>query len=145
MITCPWCGTHYLAFQSNCSNCGGALPVGVEKSAPSPTLSENSDEPSRPISTDLSFRMTVQDVFTIRDRGTVVTGQIESGTLTVGEEITIQRPNYAKKTVVTAIEMFRKQLQQTKAGDNVGLLLRDIGKQDIKRGDVLLRSDSEFS
>ena len=65
--------------------------------------------------------------------------------LKVGEAISIQRQNYAKRAVVTAIEMFRKQLQQAKAGDNVGLLLRDIGKQDIKRGDVLLRSDSEFS
>ena len=145
MVTCPWCGTNYLTFQSNCNNCGGALPVAAEKIALSPTLSENIAESPLSISTNLSFRMTVQDVFTIRNRGTVVTGQIESGTLHVGEEISIQRTNYAKKAVVTAIEMFRKQLQQAKAGDNVGLLLRDIGQQDVKRGDLLLKSDSELS
>jgi elongation factor Tu len=97
------------------------------------------------MSTDPSFRMTVEDVFSIRDRGTVVTGKIESGTLHAGDEISIQRQGYAKKAVVTAIEMFRKQLQQAKAGDNVGLLLRDIGKQDVQRGDVLVGSGSEFS
>ena len=97
------------------------------------------------MSTDPTFRMTVQDVFTIRDRGTVVTGQIESGTLNAGDEISIQRQGSAKKAVVTGIEAFRKRLQQAQVGDNVGLLLRDIGKQDIQRGDVLVGSDSEFS
>jgi elongation factor Tu len=97
------------------------------------------------MSTDPSFRMTVQDVFSIRNRGTVVTGQIESGSLNAGDEISIQRQGYAKKAVVTAIEALRKQLQHAQSGDNVGLLLRDIGKQDIQRGDVLLGSDSEFS
>ncbi len=86
--------------------------------------------------------MTVQDVFMIRGRGTVVTGRIESGTINVGDAINIQRQDGVTKTVVTAIEMFRKQLRQAQAGDNVGLLLRDLGKQDIKPGDVLLRSDS---
>jgi elongation factor Tu len=97
------------------------------------------------MSTDPTFRMTVEDVFTIRDRGTVITGRIESGMLKAGDEISIQRQGSAKRTVVTGIEMFRVQLQQAKAGDNVGLLLRDIGKQDIQRGDVLVGSDSEFS
>ncbi|MGC1378480.1 MAG: EF-Tu/IF-2/RF-3 family GTPase [Anaerolineales bacterium] len=98
------------------------------------------------MSTDPSFRMTVQDVFSIRDRGTVVTGQIESGALKVGDEISIQRQGSAKKAVVTAIEAFRKQIQQAQAGDTVGLLLRDVGKQDIQHGDVLVGSDdSEFS
>jgi elongation factor Tu len=97
------------------------------------------------MSTDPNFRMTVQDVFTIRDRGTVVTGQIESGTLNTGDTISIQRSGSTKKAVVTGIEMFRKQLRQAQAGDNVGLLLRDIGKQDIQHGDILVGSDSEFS
>jgi elongation factor Tu len=94
---------------------------------------------------DPFFRMTVQDVFSIRGRGTVVTGQIERGTLNVGDEIHIQHQGSAKKTVVTAIEAFRKQLDQAQAGDNIGVLLRDVTKQDIQRGDVLVGSDSEFS
>jgi elongation factor Tu len=96
------------------------------------------------MSTDPLFHMTVQDVFSIRDRGTVVTGKIESGTLNAGDEIFIQRQGYSKKAVVTGIEAFRKQIQQARTGDNVGLLLRDIGKEDVQRGDVLVGSDSEF-
>ena len=94
---------------------------------------------------DPSFRLTVKDVFTIKGRGTVVTGQIESGTLNVGDEIQIQRQGSSKKVVVTGIEAFRKQLNQAQMGDNVGVLLRDIGRQDIQSGDILTGSDSEFS
>lgn len=97
------------------------------------------------MSTDPTFRMTVEDVFSIRDRGTVVTGRIESGMLNAGDEILIQRQGSSRKTNVTGIEAFRKQLQQAQAGDNVGLLLRDIQKQDIQRGDILVASDSDFS
>ena len=97
------------------------------------------------MATDPLFRMTVQDVFSIRGRGTVVTGQIESGTLTVGDEISFRRSDSLKKTVVSGIEAFRKQLQQARAGDNVGLLLRDVDKPDIQRGDVLVGSDVDFS
>ena len=97
------------------------------------------------MATDPLFRMTVEDVFSIRGRGTVVTGQIESGTLTVGDEISFCREGVFKKTVVTGIEAFRKQLKQAKAGDNVGVLLRDITKPDIQRGDVLTGSDAEFT
>jgi elongation factor Tu len=97
------------------------------------------------MATDPLFRMTVQDVFSIRGRGTVVTGQIESGTLKVGDEISFRRQGSFKKTMVTGIEAFRKQLQQAQAGDNVGVLLRDINKPDIQRGDVLVGSDAEFS
>jgi len=95
--------------------------------------------------TDPSFRMTIEDVFSIRGRGTVVTGQVESGTLKVGDEIQIQRQDSRKKAVVTGIEAFRKMLQQAQAGDNVGVLLRDINKQDVQHGDVLLGSDSDFT
>jgi elongation factor Tu len=97
------------------------------------------------MATDPLFRMTVQDVFSIRGRGTVVTGQIESGTLNVGDEISIQRQGSLKKAIVTGIEAFRKQLQQAQAGDNVGVLLRDINKPDIQPGDVLMGSDPEFN
>ena len=97
------------------------------------------------MATDPLFRMTVEDVFSIRGRGTVVTGQIESGTLTVGDEISFRREGVFKKTVVTGIEAFRKQLQQAKVGDNVGVLLRDIAKPDIQHGDVLTGSDMDFT
>lgn len=97
------------------------------------------------MTTDPLFRMTVSDVFTIRGRGIVVTGQVESGTVNVGDEISFERQGVFKKTAVTGIEMFRKQLKQAKAGDNVGLLLRDIDKPDIKQGDVLTGSGSQFS
>lgn len=97
------------------------------------------------MSTDPSFRLTVEDVFTIRGRGTVVTGRVESGTLNVGDQVYIKRQNSTKQTVVTGIEAFRKLLNQAQTGDTIGVLLRDISKQDIQRGDVLLGSDSEFS
>jgi elongation factor Tu len=96
------------------------------------------------MSADPFFRMTVEDVFAIRGRGTVVTGRIETGTLNVNDEIYIRRPNSSRKTVVTGIEAFRKQLNQAQAGENVGVLLRDITKQDVQHGDVLLGSDIEF-
>src|ERR1041384_370835 len=91
---------------------------------------------------DPSFRMTVADIFTIRGRGTVVTGRVESGTLNVGDEVQILRQGSSKTTVVTGIEAFRKQLKQAQTGDNVGVLLRDVGKQEVQRGDVLIGLDS---
>ena len=93
---------------------------------------------------DSFFRMTVEDVFSIKGRGTVVTGQIESGTLRVNDEIYIRRPTSSRRTTVTGIESFRKLLNQAQAGDNVGVLLRDVTKQDVQHGDVLLGSDMEF-
>ncbi len=98
------------------------------------------------MSADPSFRMTVEDVFSIRNRGTVVTGKIESGTLKAGDEVYIQRSGAtSSKTVVTAIEMFRKQLNEAGAGDNVGVLLRNIDKSGVQRGDVLMGSGYDFS
>ncbi len=88
---------------------------------------------------DAFFRMTVHDVFYIRGRGLVVTGQIEAGTLNLGDEINISRPGSASRAaVVTGIEMFRKQTSQAQAGDNVGVLLRGLEKQDVQPGDTLL-------
>lgn len=95
--------------------------------------------------TDPTFRMTVEDVFTIRGRGTIVTGQIESGTLNVGDEVQIVGPAVAGKTVVTSIETFRKQIHRAGPGDNVGLLLRNVGKDDVQRGDVLQGTEYDFT
>jgi len=95
------------------------------------------------MATDPLFRMTVKDVFRLAGRGTVVTGQIERGTLNVGDELSFQRDGLSKKTVVTGIEQFRKQLQQANAGDNVGVLLGNVEKSEIQPGDVLVGSDSD--
>jgi elongation factor Tu len=89
--------------------------------------------------------MTVEDVFMIRGRGTVVTGKVESGTLNVGDEISLRKAGAIRKVVVTGIEMFRKTLEQANLGDNVGLLLKDITKDDVQRGDELLGSETDFS
>ena len=95
--------------------------------------------------TDPSFRMTIEDVFVIRDRGAVVTGKIEQGVLKVGDEINIKRQDSFKKAFVTGIESFRKQKDEARAGEAVGVLMRGISKEDVQRGDVLTGSDSEFS
>ena len=88
--------------------------------------------------TEKPFLMPVEDVFSITGRGTVATGRIETGIIKVGEEVQIiGLGDGAKKSVVTGVEMFRKLLDQDEAGDNVGLLLRGIDKEDIKRGMVI--------
>ncbi len=98
------------------------------------------------MSTDSAFRMTVEDIFTIKGRGTVVTGKVEAGTLKVGDEVQITGALGPKKKVVVAgVEMFRKKLNQVKAGDSVGVLLRDATSNDIERGDVLTGSAPYFS
>jgi elongation factor Tu len=95
--------------------------------------------------TDPFFRMTVDDVFSIKGRGTVVTGKVESGMLKVGDEISVQGRNGEKRTVVTGIEMFRKTMSQASTGDAVGILLRDINKQDVQPGDVLVAPNQDFT
>jgi elongation factor Tu len=80
---------------------------------------------------DPAFRMTVQDIFSIKNRGTVVTGQIESGTLALGDEIQIQGKSSSKTTVVTGVEISRKLVTRAQTGDNVGVLLKDISQQDV--------------
>lgn len=94
---------------------------------------------------DPSFQMTVEDVFTIRGRGTVLTGRIERGVLKVGDEVTLKSQSGSKKIVVTGIESFRKIQTEAKAGDNVGVLVRDVTQKDAKRGDTLTGSESEFT
>lgn len=89
---------------------------------------------------DPDFRITVEDVFTITGRGTVIVGTIESGTISTGDVITLKKLNGTTKQVtVTGIEMFRKMMDVAHAGDNVGLLLRGVSKSDISRGDFLYK------
>jgi len=96
--------------------------------------------PDRPI--DKPFLMPIEDVFTISGRGTVVTGRVERGIVKVGEEVEIVGLGETRKTVATGVEMFRKLLDEGRAGDNVGVLLRGIGKEDVERGQVLAKPGS---
>jgi len=97
-------------------------------------------EPER--DTEKPFLMSIEDVFSITGRGTVVTGRIEQGVLNVNEEVEIVGIRDTQKTVATGIEMFRKLLDQGVAGDNVGVLLRGIGKDEVERGQVLAKPGS---
>ncbi|MEW6683444.1 MAG: elongation factor Tu [Nitrospirota bacterium] len=107
-------------------------------------LMENVDTyiptPKRDI--DKPFQMSVEDVFSISGRGTVVTGRIERGVVKVGDEIEIVGIKATQKTVVTGVEMFRKVLDQGQAGDNVGILLRGTKKEEVERGMVLAKPGS---
>jgi len=91
---------------------------------------------------DKPFLMPIEDIFSIQGRGTVVTGRIEQGICKVGEEMEIVGFRDTRKTVVTGVEMFKKQLDEGMAGDNAGLLLRGIGKDDVERGMVLAKPGS---
>tara|TARA_A100001037_G_scaffold22943_3_gene19053 strand:- start:75 stop:1265 length:1191 start_codon:yes stop_codon:yes gene_type:complete len=97
-------------------------------------------QPDRPI--DMAFLMPIEDVFSISGRGTVVTGRIERGIVKVGEEIEIVGLTDTSKTTVTGVEMFRKLLDEGEAGDNVGCLLRGVGRDEIERGQVLAKPGS---
>ena len=103
-------------------------------------VDESIPEPEREI--DKPFLMAVEDVFSITGRGTVATGRIERGKVKVGEEIEIVGIKDTRKCTVTGVEMFRKLLDEGMAGDNVGLLLRGIQKEDIERGMVLVKPGS---
>ena len=91
---------------------------------------------------DKPFLMPIEDIFSIQGRGTVVTGRVERGTLKVGDEVEIVGLRPTQKTVVTGIEMFRKELDEALPGDNVGVLLRGIEKNDVERGQVLAKPGS---
>ena len=108
-----------------------ALMEAVDKSIP---------QPAREL--DKPFLMPIEDIFSISGRGTVVTGRIERGKVKVGEEVEIVGFRDTRKTVVTGVEMFKKQLDEGLAGDNAGLLLRGIGKDDVERGMVLAKGGS---
>ena len=97
-------------------------------------------EPERDL--DKPFLMSVEDVFTISGRGTVATGRIERGIVNTGEEVEITGIKETQKTIVTGVEMFRKTLDEGRAGDNVGLLLRGVKREDIERGQVICKPGS---
>jgi elongation factor Tu len=97
-------------------------------------------EPTRDV--DKPFLMPIEDVFTITGRGTVVTGRVEQGIVKVGEEVEIVGLRPTQKTVCTGVEMFRKLLDEGRAGDNVGVLLRGTKKEDVQRGQVLCKPGS---
>ena len=108
-----------------------ALMEAVDKSVPQPV--RELDKP---------FLMPIEDIFSIQGRGTVVTGRIERGKVKVGEEVEIVGFRETRKTVVTGVEMFKKQLDEGLAGDNAGLLLRGTAKEDVERGMVLAKPGS---
>jgi elongation factor Tu len=95
--------------------------------------------PVPPRAIDKPFIMPIEDIFSIQGRGTVVTGRIERGICKVGEEMEIVGFSDTRKTVVTGVEMFKKLLDEGRAGDNVGLLLRGIEKNDVERGQVIAK------
>jgi elongation factor Tu len=98
------------------------------------------DTPAR--DTDKPFLMSIEDVFTISGRGTVVTGRVERGVLNLNDEVEIVGIRDTQKSVVTGIEMFRKSLDFAQAGDNAGVLLRGISRDDVERGQVLAKPGS---
>lgn len=126
---------------------GSALKALEAKSADDPNLNsiwellkaldEYIPEPVREI--DKPFLMPIEDIFSIEGRGTVVTGRVERGVLKLNEEVEIVGLRETQKTVATGIEMFQKQLDEAQAGDNVGILLRGIKKEDVERGQVVAK------
>ncbi|ARS28680.1 elongation factor Tu [Sphingomonas sp. KC8] len=94
-------------------------------------------QPERPL--DRPFLMPIEDVFSISGRGTVVTGRVETGIVKVGEEVEIVGIKDTRKTTVTGVEMFRKLLDQGQAGDNIGALIRGVGREEVERGQVLAK------
>ncbi|MEP5938651.1 MAG: elongation factor Tu [Erythrobacter sp.] len=97
-------------------------------------------QPDRPV--DKDFLMPIEDVFSISGRGTVVTGRVETGVVNVGDEVEIVGIKETGKTTVTGVEMFRKLLDRGEAGDNIGALVRGVGREDVERGQVLAKPGS---
>jgi len=91
---------------------------------------------------DRPFQMSIEDVFSISGRGTVVTGRVEAGIVKVGEEVEIVGIRETRKTVATGVEMFNKLLDEGRAGDNIGVLLRGVEKTEVERGQVLAKPGS---
>ena len=98
--------------------------------------------PVPPRATDLPFLMPIEDVFGIKGRGTVVTGRVERGTIKVGEPCRDHRFGDTRATVATGLEMFHKQLDESVAGDAVGILLRGVDRDEVERGQVLVKPGS---
>lgn len=119
--------------KKDCQWCQGVLELMEKVDSYIPTPKRDVDKP---------FLMPIEDVFSIKGRGTVVTGRIEKGKVKVNEEIEIVGIKDTKKTVVTGVEMFKKILDEGQAGDNVGILLRGVEKADVERGQVLAKPGS---
>ncbi|MDP4575655.1 elongation factor Tu [Qipengyuania sp. G39] len=103
-------------------------------------VDEHIPTPDRPV--DKDFLMPIEDVFSISGRGTVVTGRVETGVVNVGDEVEIVGIKDTSKTTVTGVEMFRKLLDRGEAGDNIGALIRGVGREDVERGQVLAKPGS---
>ena len=103
-------------------------------------VDENIPQPDRPV--DKDFLMPIEDVFSISGRGTVVTGRVETGIVNVGDEVEIVGIKDTSKTTVTGVEMFRKLLDSGEAGDNIGALIRGVGRDEVERGQVLAKPGS---
>ncbi len=114
----------------DCPNCGPILELAN-------VLDTYIPEPKRDV--DKPFLMPIEDVFSIKGRGTVVTGRVERGVVRLNDEVEIVGLKPTKKTVVTGIEMFRKMLDEGRAGDNIGVLLRGIEREEVERGQVLAK------
>ncbi|MAF20739.1 MAG: elongation factor Tu [Parcubacteria group bacterium] len=119
--------------KEDCEKCGPILQL-------MKAVDENIPEPKRAVDGD--FLLPVEDVFSIEGRGTVVTGRIERGVIKINEEVEIIGIKDTQKTVVTGVEMFNKSLDQGQAGDNAGILLRGVKREDIERGQVLVKPGS---
>jgi elongation factor Tu len=119
--------------KEECEWCGAIIKLAN-------TLDEYIPEPKRAV--DKPFLMPIEDVFSITGRGTVTTGRIERGIIKTGDEVEIVGFGETRKTVCTGVEMFRKILDEGMAGDNVGCLLRGIGKDEVERGQVLAKPGS---
>ncbi|NTW30118.1 MAG: elongation factor Tu [Candidatus Moranbacteria bacterium] len=129
-------GSALKALEATSADDEGAKPV-LELIA---ALDAKIPEPVRDV--DKPFLMPIEDIFSIEGRGTVVTGRIERGTVNINEEVEIVGLKDTAKTVVTGVEMFNKQLDRGQAGDNAGLLIRGIKKEDVERGQVLAKPGS---
>lgn len=101
----------------------------------------NSDFNYRSYGNSADFKITIEDVFTITGRGTVIVGKIQSGTISVGDSVRVLDRSGSQKQIVTVtgIEMFRKLLNTASAGDNVGLLLQNVKRTDVMKGDMLVK------
>ena len=119
--------------KAECANCGPILEL-------TKILDEYIPDPVRVL--DKPFLMPVEDIFSIKGRGTVATGRVEQGIVKINEEVEIVGIKPTKKVVVTGVEMFRKLLDEGRAGDNVGLLLRGVEREDIERGQVVAKPGS---
>ena len=128
-------GSALLALEDGAAELGKASVLALMTA-----VDEYIPQPDRP--KDLPFLMPIEDVFSISGRGTVVTGRIERGVVKVGDEVEIVGIRTTAKTTVTGVEMFRKLLDSGEAGDNVGCLLRGVGREDVERGQVLAKPGS---